>query len=342
MKTTNNNNSNSVNTNNSNRGDSSNVTSIFSASKQKQILKIMTPAFQRISRDALVVIKLPVRTVVQDAISLVAWCNEDKSLLIKAGLNWQVVEELDMSAAGLKEAQSNWENERFGLNDSQAAWQALILQANDLHDELVHFMRFAFRKHPDLKASLARIADKRSDVDVIQDLNDLSVLGKRNANLLSAVGMDLNKLNEASDKSFELGQYKAQAMVGQSRAQECKLIRDQAYTMVWNLLAEVRECGRFATWKNAERSVGYQIDYFHEEKKRRRGKKTDDLANGGKRAPTNGKQTKGEDAKGSSRPADESSTPENNGEKALDGGGKTSDSSANPPQGNAQSESSQK
>ena len=50
---------------------------------------------------------------IQEAENLYKWCLPDKDTLVKAGLDWKIVEDLPIRAGALREAVSNWETQRF-------------------------------------------------------------------------------------------------------------------------------------------------------------------------------------------------------------------------------------
>ena len=68
---------------------------------------------------------------------------------------------------------------------------------------------------------------------MIQDLSDLSVLGKANQPLLAAMNGERAENNSA------------------------KTIRDKAYTLLKKAVDEIREAGKYVFWKNPDRLKGY-------------------------------------------------------------------------------------
>jgi hypothetical protein len=74
-----------------------------------------------------------------------------------------------------------------------------------MRDQLIHSFRYAFRKVDGLLARLDEIAQGDTNSDMVQDLNDLSVLGKANLDLLTTVNFDPAKLDAAADMADRMG-----------------------------------------------------------------------------------------------------------------------------------------
>jgi hypothetical protein len=55
---------------------------------------------------------MPVAVVVQEASDLYEWCQEDKEILNKAGLDWKYAEELPIRAETLSRLQARWKEEQ--------------------------------------------------------------------------------------------------------------------------------------------------------------------------------------------------------------------------------------
>ncbi len=213
---------------------------------------------------------MPVDTYVQEANDLYHWCRDDRDALVHVGLDWSVVEDLPIRADAAGEAQSIWITAASTRERAQKQWAAAARPAYELRDELVHHMRFAFRKRSDLSAAVKSTAAGRGDANMIQDLIDLAVMGRSHLDLLTAVGFDPSELDRAAALSNELGSLKAEASVERANDPEKKLIRDKAYTHLKEAVDRIRECGRFAFRKNPERAHGYAGEYTRKKNARRK------------------------------------------------------------------------
>ena len=131
-----------------------------------------------------------------------------------------------------------------------------------LRDQLLHDFRFAFRKQSDLLGRISEISDGSGDADMIQDLNDLAVLGKTNPEPLTLINFDVTKLDTAATMADEMAVILAAANGDKQKDSESKTIRDKAYTYLKVVLDEVRETGKYVFWKNQDRYIGYTSQYW--------------------------------------------------------------------------------
>jgi FAD/FMN-containing dehydrogenase len=210
---------------------------------------------------------MPMDTYLQEARYLYKWCGADQAALTAAGLDWSLVDDLPVRADAASEAQSEWHNVRFGREEAQKQWALLSPAGYELRDEILHAMRYAYRAQPELQSRVDAVAEGSSDSDMIQDLNDVSVIGRENLKPLVAVGFDPAKLDAAASKSRELAGLRADASADKRVDRERKLLRDRAYTHLKQAVDAVRQCGQFVFWKDEERLVGYASDYLRKARK---------------------------------------------------------------------------
>ena len=78
---------------------------------------------------------------------------------------------------------------------------------------------------------------------MIQDLNDLSVLGNANTVLLEAIGFDITQLETAATQADEMAELLSQATANRADNSESRIIRDKAYTLLKQAVDEVRSVG---------------------------------------------------------------------------------------------------
>lgn len=228
---------------------------------QSEALAVRISILQQIAAEAIRYPGMPIDTYLQEAQYLYKWCLTDKTALTGAGLDWALVEDMPGRIDAASEAQSNWHNIRFGKEEAQKKWAELSPNGYGLRDELLHFLRYGYRDLSELQARVDAVADGSSDSDMIQDLNDLSVIGRENLAPLTVVGLDAKKLDLAANLSKELGAIRADATVDKATVQEQKLIRDKAYTHLKQAVDAVRACGQFVFWKNEDRLRGYASEY---------------------------------------------------------------------------------
>ena len=218
------------------------------------VLKAMKPA------DVLTP-NIPIDVFVQEAENLYHWCLDDQQALTKVGLDWNLATTLPSRAGACREAQSLWNKERNTREEAEQAWKEQAPAAFDLRDQLLHDFRFAFRKSEGLLKRVDEIAQGDTNSDMVQDLNDLATLGKANTGLLTPISFDLTRLDLAADLSDRMGDLLGATNGERKEVSETMVMRNAAYTYLKQAVDEIRECGKFAFWRNPERFKGYVSNY---------------------------------------------------------------------------------
>lgn len=216
---------------------------------------------------------IPVDVYVQEAENLYHWCQEDKELLTGVGLAWELVGDLPVRSGALREAESLWNKERFSREEAEKVWAQESPQAYALRNELLHHFRFAFRSDEALSGRVSAIADGNGHADMIQDLNDLSVLGKDNQELLAKINFDLSLLDLAAQKADEMGTLLGETTRDRADYSAIKKIRDQAYTHLKEAVDEIYTHGQYVFWRTDERYKGYRSNYVRRVNAKRAAKK---------------------------------------------------------------------
>ena len=225
-------------------------------------------AIEAIPDDQLKSPNMPVDVFLQEVENTVKWVQDDNDKLMAAGLDWTLVDDMPVRAGALREAQSLWYKESFALEEAQKEWNDKSPDAYDLRDTLLHVFRYAFRNEADLTSRIAAIADGSGHADMIQDLNDLSLLGKDHTDLLTAVGFDITLLDSAATTSAEMAALLSQATVDRTGEKAERIIQDKAYIYLKQVLDEVRACGQFVFWRDDARLKGYVSQYFKNRRKK--------------------------------------------------------------------------
>jgi ElaB/YqjD/DUF883 family membrane-anchored ribosome-binding protein len=225
-------------------------------------------AIQAITAEEMKSPNMPVDDFVAEADYLAKWAAEDESALTAVGLDWALVTDLPVRAGALREAQSLWMNARFAREDAEKEWAERSPEAYDLRDVLLHNFRFAYRNHKELKSRVDAIAEGSGNADMLQDLNDLSVLGKANPEPLNAINFDMNTLDTAAALSAELSEVLSQATVERGDAHEERIMRDKAHTYLKQAVDQIRETGQYVFWRNPQRAKGYVSQYFKRKRKK--------------------------------------------------------------------------
>ncbi len=225
-------------------------------------------AIQAIPDDEVRAPGIPVDVFLQEAENLYHWCQEDWAELAAKALDWNLVEDIPVRSGALREAQSRWITTRFSHEEAERLWRERSPLAYDLRDEHLHTFRFAYRKRPDVLGRVNEIARGSGHADMIQDLNDLSVLGKAHAEELEAIKFKMAILDEAAGMADELSDLLGAATTERADSSAAKKLRDQAFTYLKGAVDEVRVFGQYVFWRDDERSRGYRSEYFRRNRRK--------------------------------------------------------------------------
>lgn len=204
----------------------------------------------------------PIGLFLQEASNLYQWCLNDAEQLMSVGISMDRINELPIKINACKEAEAIWYSVRNTPQETQKQWRLLAPQAIKLRAELLKTMRFAFRKQPDLLRTLSAITKGSSYAAIIQDLNDIAFLGKRNKKLLVNIGFDINELDTVAAKAKEIASLWANARANQGKGYELKIERNKSFWQLHQLLTEIRLAGRFVFRNNKSRYIGYTSTYW--------------------------------------------------------------------------------
>jgi len=205
---------------------------------------------------------IPIDVFVQESENLYHWCLPDRSALTGAGLAAGLIDNLPVRSGACREAQSLWVKERNTRQEAEQQWKDEAPAAFDLRDELVHAFRYAFRNNPVLLARVDEIAQGDTNADMVQDLNDLSKLGKANLALVTAVGVAPEKLDQAADTSDRMGDLLGAVNGERETDNEAMVIHDKAFTYLKQAVDEIRNCGKYVFWRTPDRLKGYFSDHW--------------------------------------------------------------------------------
>lgn len=211
---------------------------------------------------------IPVAVYIQEANTLYHWALADEEALTAAGLSWELVEDIPLRCEALIKTEASWQTQKNVEKKCSREWNKRSPLAYELRDRLLSDFRFAFRNHPDLVKTIRAISKGKSHADMIQDLNDLSVVGKANLQLLEAINFDISLLDEAARTASEMAALLAEVNSSGQERSEAKKIRDQAYTHLKGAVDEIREYGRYVFRKNEERFIGYRSNHIKQVKSR--------------------------------------------------------------------------
>ncbi len=217
---------------------------------------------QAISKEEVKDPAIPVDVALQEAENLYHWSLDDLEKLSVVGIAQSQIEELPVRAGACREAQSIWNKDYRSQQEAQKEWAEQAPQAYDFRNDLLASMRFAYRKDDALLTRVSAIADGNGHADMIQDLNDIAVLGRENPDPLTAISFDLTQLDQAATRADELADLLAEANGDKADPNNSKIIRDKAYTYLKELVDEIREAGKYVFRHDDNRLKGYASTYW--------------------------------------------------------------------------------
>lgn len=208
-------------------------------------------------------IKLPTKAidvVTAESETLAVDATKDKDDLLAANMDLTIIDEVKVLAGALRYCQANWMGEYMARKDAQKQWSNECPKGFELQKELFHNFGFAYRNSPDELKKLKRIKEGTSQLDMVQDLLELGVLGQKYPAPLEAINYDVLSLEAVKTKAHFLSDLRAQANGDKDDYSESKLLRDKAFTLLFEKTQIIREYGRFVFWKNPERRDKYKND----------------------------------------------------------------------------------
>lgn len=162
----------------------------------------------------------------------------------------------------LKLSHTAWRKVYKSFQECQEQWKVASPEAFNLRDELLQYFYHALYNLPAEYAKVKRISVGSTNADMIQDLIELSELGKDHISKLEAVGLDLKLLDKARASSFELGKLLVKVIGAQSDTNPKIELRNKAYTHLKEAVDEIRRHGQFAFWRKENRLSHYASRYL--------------------------------------------------------------------------------
>jgi hypothetical protein len=196
---------------------------------------------------------IPVDVALQEAENLHHWSLDDAVALAVVGITTDMINDLPVRAGACREAQSIWNKDYRSQQEAQKQWAEQAPEAYAFRNDLLASLRFAYRKDDALLSRVSAITDGSGHADMIQDLNDIAVLGRENPKPLTAIGFDLTQLDRAATRADELANLLADANGDKADPNYSKTIRDKAYTHLKALVDEIREAGNQVFRNNKNR-----------------------------------------------------------------------------------------
>ena len=212
----------------------------------------------------------PVPVALQETEDLYYWSMDDAEALKVVGITMAMLKEVPVRAGACRESQSLWNKDFRSQAEAQKLWNIQAPLAFDFHNDLLQTMRFGYRKDDSLLGRVAAITAGDGNADMIQDLNDIAVLGRENPEPLTNIAFDLAKLDLAATRADELADLRARANGDKGEQNESKIIRDRAFAYMKELVDEIREAGKYVFRNDKNRLKGYSSQYWRKVNRRKK------------------------------------------------------------------------
>lgn len=199
----------------------------------------------------------PVKDFVARVETLAKDADEDREALTAAGMNEQLIDDLIPLSGALRYCQANWMSVYEAQEEATQLWREQAPLAFEFRDELLHDFSFAYRDHPDILKKVMRIREGGSKADMVQDLLELAVLGAKYPEPLNQINFELPKLDKARTLSRSMADLLATANGEADEGNETKVLRDKAFTLLFQKDSTIREYGRYVFWKNDDKRSRY-------------------------------------------------------------------------------------
>jgi hypothetical protein len=216
----------------------------------------LLPALQAIPADRVRKPNMEVAAAAQEAGDLYEYAMHDRSLLERAGLPWELVESLPVRGGTLVHADSLWLNCRFSTNEAHGLWKKQLPRAKELRRRLTRGLRYALEGVAQAAARLSVVGKRRTNAQMIQDLNELAALGRDYPAKTAAAGLEAALFEEARELAVQLGDLLARSRE-RKEPNRVRDMRDRAFTYAMEAVNKVRKCGRYALADDPERVVYY-------------------------------------------------------------------------------------
>ncbi len=187
--------------------------------------------------------------------------SKDLKQLSVCGISEETLNDLRMRTEACRFIYLQWKFLSKEKRVNSTKWAKLSPQAFELKDDLIHTFLYAFRNYPELISTLRDIKKGNTQANLIQNLNNLSMLGLAHLDKLEAVNIDKETLTKASELSKSMAKILA---AYHSEKANSDLIKEQhmkAFTYTKELVDEIRLAGKYIFWKDEKRLKQYASAY---------------------------------------------------------------------------------
>jgi hypothetical protein len=208
--------------------------------------------------------RIPLEIYLYEAERLHTRASIDLSQLISAGMDETLVEKLLARTKALRRAQLNWVEQTSEKRKAMDSWKSESPDLFHLRKDLLDNMTFAYRNREDLLQKLSAIKKSNSYAETIMDLSLLATLGRNNPAPLLAINYDLSQLDKASQLAKQMAKLRGNVCGRMYTKEETLTIRDKAYTLLHEVVNEIRSYGKFVFRNHPELRKAYASQHRRE------------------------------------------------------------------------------
>lgn len=205
--------------------------------------------------------KIPIKILCGEAESLSVTCRNDKTQLLKAGLDWQKVEDLMPLSNTLRHCEAIWRSVS-GKTTEQQQWLEIKKEALALKKELLRHFFYAFHCHPSIKKKLRTINHNRVNKHLSHDLLLLANIAQKYKPVLTSINFDFDQCTKAKQLAHQLGEKLANSRTGNNSQASFKNWRDRVYTLLSQKMKEIRTCGKY-TFHNDDKKYAQYTSFYY-------------------------------------------------------------------------------
>ncbi|MBN2735731.1 MAG: hypothetical protein JXR70_02040 [Spirochaetales bacterium] len=231
--------------------------------------EMLLPIVEKIPDSEIIASSMPLDDFNQEAENLHKWAIDDLPLMIEIGLDKSLYDDIPTRVKGLRQAMSYVNISDFEKEEYRLIWKNRSKEVQELRRILIRSFRFAYRNNASLLGHINKIASNESYPGMIQDLNDLSELGKRNPRELEIIKFDFNLLAKAASVSVEMSEVLAHKNAEKNNSKEINL-RDKFFTYLKQAVKEVSDYGKYLFDIHHERRKGYVSAYLARARRKRK------------------------------------------------------------------------
>ena len=206
-------------------------------------------------------LRIPVNVIAQEIRNLYGVAVTDKEELGKAG-DIQCIDDLPKAAMFLRYTEAEWGKVHGNRAETQKRWNEKIPDGFNPRGTILYNFRFAFRNRDDVLTRVRAISDGGSNTDMIQDLINLSVLGRDYTEDPEKIGFDLSLPDIVEKTAAALTDFLAGATLNSSEENGYRERHDRVFTHLKTIISEIREYGKFVCHKDKKHLREYTSAYL--------------------------------------------------------------------------------